>query len=716
MFKRAILALTFAVAFALPAQAQNTTCSNRPNGDNSNACANTRFVQTNVPLIGIVVGTTPVLSGTDKGILYNNAAILGNTNSANKGLLVTSATGAPSITSTIWPITVTATGLTYNGFGAINVVDDAAGAGTAAITGITYGGAGAANTGAVFHGVCANGSAASPTVCGPDKLITGVGGIVYDGTAIAPFNGFSSSSPASMHLLTAETQGNGTNGAYFNFYTTTIGTAYGARKQWLTFTQDQTLWAKDTTLTFNNLSTTQTKPIGNIFIMASGASPTMATVAYGSGTVTGYRVLTAGGTPATPAGTPAGAQLGFLGGYGYADNTAAWVSAAAALIQMRSAEAGVYSSTANGSYIALETTTIGAAASTRTERMRIQDDGSVGIGTSTKTGNGTLNVSSTVFTPIVAGGTGASSTLTLESTSGTGTGDSVVVKTGSQSTRATVNTSGTWNFGAAAPSTTGTNIPIVSVNTSATTIPNPGTAATGTQLMLANSGGTTSQAFVNYGGQSIVQGFVAGGTVASPTATATTTSLFNFQGVSWDGTEWGNGGVQTPNVSFRMQTAQAQSAGNHGTQIILATTPNGSTTLATAITVQNSGGVSIGTSTDPGIGALLTNTFMQATTYVQVGTKIRAVGTAPALTSCGGGSPAIVGSDLAGEVTMGTTATGCVITFNVAYASAPYCTVTWQATPLASQSYTVSTTAITLTQTSTSGNKVNYYCAARSGG
>lgn len=83
--------------------------------------------------------------------------------------------------------------------------------------------------------------------------------------------------------------------------------------------------------------------------------------------------------------------------------------------------------------------------------------------------------------------------------------------------------------------------------------------------------------------------------------------------------------------------------------------------------------------------------------------------TAPALTSCGT-TPAIVGTDMAGTVTMGTTATGCVITFNVPYATAPVCVVTWIATPLASQSYTTSTTAITLTQTSASNNVAKYIC------
>lgn len=88
----------------------------------------------------------------------------------------------------------------------------------------------------------------------------------------------------------------------------------------------------------------------------------------------------------------------------------------------------------------------------------------------------------------------------------------------------------------------------------------------------------------------------------------------------------------------------------------------------------------------------------------------------PTLTSCGSGSPTISGSDTAGVVTMGTSATGCIMTFVNAYTNTPYCTVTWQGTPLLSQSYTVSNTAITLTQTSTGGNKVNYTCLAQSGG
>lgn len=85
--------------------------------------------------------------------------------------------------------------------------------------------------------------------------------------------------------------------------------------------------------------------------------------------------------------------------------------------------------------------------------------------------------------------------------------------------------------------------------------------------------------------------------------------------------------------------------------------------------------------------------------------------TAPTLSSCGT-SPSVVGSLVSGTVTMGTGApTGCVITFSTAFSAAPHCTVTWRATPLATQTYTVSTTAITTTQTATSSNLLDYTCS-----
>ena len=81
----------------------------------------------------------------------------------------------------------------------------------------------------------------------------------------------------------------------------------------------------------------------------------------------------------------------------------------------------------------------------------------------------------------------------------------------------------------------------------------------------------------------------------------------------------------------------------------------------------------------------------------------------PQITACGTSPSAARGSDNGGEVTEGTTATGCVISFATAYTAAPFCTVTTQS-QLVSFAYTISTSAITIVNTSASGTKVNWIC------
>lgn len=104
MFRKLLLALAFALA-ATSAQAQNTTCSNRPNGDTSNACANTRFVQTAIPLAGITVGS-PINSGTAWGALYNNNGVLGNTAAGTSGyFLGGNGSAAPTFQAFTQPLT-----------------------------------------------------------------------------------------------------------------------------------------------------------------------------------------------------------------------------------------------------------------------------------------------------------------------------------------------------------------------------------------------------------------------------------------------------------------------------------------------------------------------------------------------------------------------------------------------------------------------------------
>ena len=62
-----------------------------------------------------------------------------------------------------------------------------------------------------------------------------------------------------------------------------------------------------------------------------------------------------------------------------------------------------------------------------------------------------VTVTGSFITPTIAGGTTASSTLTLESTTGAGTSDSILFKTGSQQTRMTIDTSGNVGVGTSSP-------------------------------------------------------------------------------------------------------------------------------------------------------------------------------------------------------------------------------------------------------------------------
>jgi hypothetical protein len=84
----------------------------------------------------------------------------------------------------------------------------------------------------------------------------------------------------------------------------------------------------------------------------------------------------------------------------------------------------------------------------------------------------------------------------------------------------------------------------------------------------------------------------------------------------------------------------------------------------------------------------------------------------PVVTSCGT-SPTITGSDFAGLVTVGTgTPTTCTITFSATFSGIPVCVVN-SATQLAAFSYTVSATAIAVTQTATSSNLIRYICVGQ---
>lgn len=99
--------------------------------------------------------------------------------------------------------------------------------------------------------------------------------------------------------------------------------------------------------------------------------------------------------------------------------------------------------------------------------------------------------------------------------------------------------------------------------------------------------------------------------------------------------------------------------------------------------------------------------------------KVLTAGTAPTPSSCGT-TPAVVGSDAAGKITVGSSASavdGCVLTFSVAYAVAPVCQVIGDDSAI-NLAATTSTTALTITSTAAgdpSGDVWMYFCIGQDG-
>jgi hypothetical protein len=108
----------------------------------------------------------------------------------------------------------------------------------------------------------------------------------------------------------------------------------------------------------------------------------------------------------------------------------------------------------------------------------------------------------------------------------------------------------------------------------------------------------------------------------------------------------------------------------------------------------------------PAAGPSSASLTFQAT-HVAIDTSVSGV---PALSGCGGGSPVNHGSDIAGRVTEGTTATGCVVTFTSAYAHPPACVVRIEGAVPVTFTYTVSASAITVVNTSATGDVFDYVC------
>jgi len=160
--------------------------------------------------------------------------------------------------------------------------------------------------------------------------------------------------------------------------------------------------------------------------------------------------------------------------------------------------------------------------------------------------------------------------------------------------------------------------------------------------------------------------------------------------------------------------AAAPVAQTLGVQGVVAGTSNTAgtlTTLAGSVSTGTGVGGALALATTPAAASSGTTQNAEVVSLKLDGNEhLSAPGGTPGVTSCGTGSPSVSGSDIAGTITVGTTATSCTLTFKIAYAAAPHCTITDQSVLADVTSYTIGTTTIVLTMTSNTGDKVNYVC------
>jgi hypothetical protein len=239
------------------------------------------------------------------------------------------------------------------------------------------------------------------------------------------------------------------------------------------------------------------------------------------------------------------------------------------------------------------------AGGTMTGAILFSTDNTIDIGASGATRPRTGYFGTSLLSPLHTGGSGAASTLTLQSTSGAGTTDAIIGLTGSQVERFRITTGGLFNIG---PNVAPDALLTVNANAGATVAPVGPTALLHLVSADATDGWVTMDAF---GGAPRVAMRRADGTLASKTAVLSGEVLGSIVPYGWDGSAYSFG------ANFQFVTAENYGA-NRGTLWRVFTTPIGSSTIAEAMRANPSGGLSVGSTTDGGIGVILANRYLQS--------------------------------------------------------------------------------------------------------
>lgn len=230
------------------------------------------------------------------------------------------------------------------------------------------------------------------------------------------------------------------------------------------------------------------------------------------------------------------------------------------------------------------------------------------------------------------------------------------------STVGTISAAGKWALGSNIP--VASLVPLLDVNASlAVTAVPPISTVTPTMRILGPTADFTALALQNFGSQNLLQVYQAAGTPSAPTGVLLDSNIINFQGWPFDGTNYGNYGAAQSSVSMKFIAAENLDSTHHGTKIIFATTPLASVTRADAVTIQASGGVSVGLSTDPGVGVVSVLTgFRQGT--MTAGRVLRSDGTNFVSNTLGITDISGLGANVATALAIAVGSTGGLVPFN----------------------------------------------------
>ena len=311
---------------------------------------------------------------------------------------------------------------------------------------------------AAYTGRQARGTAAAPTASQTDDILVEVTGRGYGASA------FSTSSVVRIDLEAAENFTNTAQGTYISLHTSALGTASAVERfrigpsgqfgiggaTYGTSGYVLTSAGASAAPTWSQVSATS---LSGILPVANGgtglASWTTGSLVYASGTTTlagladvaTGNVLLSGGVGVAPA-------------WGQVSLT----TAVTGTLPIANGGTGLTSTPANGALDIGNGTGFTRTTLTAGTNIAITNgSGSISIATSA-----TPSFATSVTTPIVYGGTAASSSLTLQSTSGVGTTDSILFKVGNNgaTTAMTIDTSGNVGIGTSSPGSYGSKFAV----------------------------------------------------------------------------------------------------------------------------------------------------------------------------------------------------------------------------------------------------------------